>query len=92
MSIPTIHSNGTSWKALLAQIVKAARDVRHAEDALREAWPNARDYYVEGPDAYREAVKKWEAMQADLGSVRHRLEAVADGIWDQEPVRGETRV
>ena len=82
MKIPTIHRNGTPWKALLEPIIKAGREVRRAEEALRAAWPNGRDYYPQGPEALPEAVRQWEAMQIDLVSVRLRLEQIADGIWD----------
>lgn len=82
MMIPTVHGNGTSWEALLEGIVKAARKVRQAEDALREAWPNGRDYYPQGAEALQKALRQWEEMQTDLGSVRRRLEDIADGLWD----------
>ncbi|MGH7164989.1 MAG: hypothetical protein ACREIS_05625 [Nitrospiraceae bacterium] len=84
-TLPTIHSNGTSWRALLSEVIVAARAMRLAEDALREAWPNGRDYYPQGDQALQRVEGEWNDMQRRLVSVRLDLERFADGLHDLEP-------
>lgn len=84
-TMPTVHANGTSWRALLSGVVNAARSVRRAEEALRQAWPNGRDYYPQGDHALRKAEEEWLDMSRRLISVRDDLEKIADGLWEQEP-------
>jgi len=52
---PTVHLNGTSAKDLWAGYEAAYDAVRAAQDALRKIEFNARDYYVQGNDAYSKA-------------------------------------
>jgi len=54
-TLPTVHLNGTSVESLL-HAYSAALDAAHAlSTALREAAPNARDYYPQGDDAFNQA-------------------------------------
>ena len=46
MMVPTIHLNGTSHDELLRQILDAKEAIRKAVEALANAAPNMRDYYV----------------------------------------------
>ena len=55
MVFPTVHLNGTSRAVLLDANQKAARAIADAIEALHDAAPNARDYYVQGVDAYSQA-------------------------------------
>lgn len=84
-TLPTIHSNGTSWRALLSDVVDATRAIKRAEEALRKAWPNGRDYYPQGDAAMQKAVAEWDDMVARLRSVQDDLEKIAGGIYAQEP-------
>jgi len=52
---PTVHLNGTSAKDLWEGYEAAYDAVRAAQDALRKIEFNARDYYVQGNDAYSKA-------------------------------------
>jgi hypothetical protein len=52
---PTVHSNGTSHRELWAGYEAAYDAVRAAQDALRKIEFNARDYYVQGNEAYGKA-------------------------------------
>lgn len=52
MYTPTVHSNGTSKSALVAQQRAVMTAARAFMDALREADPHGRDYYVQGDGAY----------------------------------------
>ena len=83
MLIPTVHLNGSSGEVLLDQYTTAAESVRQAIDKLCDAGPNARDYYVQGPDAALAAQREHEARLAALKRVRDELAAIAEGIQDQ---------
>lgn len=52
-------------------------------DALAQTAPNARDYYVQGPDAMREAVEQHEIRQLRLDTVRAELEELYQAIEEQ---------
>ena len=52
---PTVHLNGTSAKDLWAGYEAAYEAVRAAQDALGKIEFNARDYYVQGNEAYGKA-------------------------------------
>jgi hypothetical protein len=91
MLIPTVHLNGTSGEALLDQYTTAAQSVRQAIDKLCDAGPNARDYYVQGPDAALAAQREHESRIAALKRVRDDLAAIAEGIQDQLDERDASR-
>ena len=83
MLVPTIHLNGTSGEDLLDQYASAVEAVREAIDAVCDAGPNARDYYVQGPDAALAAQREHEARVASIKRVRDDLAAIVEGIQDQ---------
>ena len=91
MLIPTIHLNGTSGEDLLDQYAAAAEVVRKAIDAVCAAGPNARDYYVQGPDASLAVQREHEARVATLKRVRDDLAAIAEGIQDQIDAKEASR-
>jgi hypothetical protein len=55
ITAPTVHLNGTSAKDLWEGYEAAYDAVRAAQDALRQIEFNARDYYVQGDEAYSKA-------------------------------------
>lgn len=89
--IPTIHMNGTTGEVLLDQFTAAAAAVQKAIDAACDAGPNARDYYVQGPDAPLTAQREHEARVTSLKRVRDDLAAIAEGIQDQLDARDAAR-
>jgi hypothetical protein len=91
MLVPTVHSNGTAGEVLLDQHTAAAQAVQKAIDAVCDAGPNARDYYVQGPDASLAAQRAHEARVKALKIVRDDLAAIAEGIQDQLDVRDAAR-
>jgi hypothetical protein len=91
MLIPTVHLNGTTGEVLLDQYATAARAVQAAIDAVCDAGPNARDYYVQGPDAALAAQREHEARVGALKVVRGELAAIAEGIQDQLDARDAAR-
>jgi hypothetical protein len=89
--IPTVHLNGSSGEVLLDQYTTAAEAIRKALDAVCNSGPNARDYYVQGPDAALAAQREHEARLASLKRVRDELAAIAEGIQDQLDTRDAAR-
>lgn len=84
MRIPTVHMNGTGAETLLEQTTEAARAVDEAIDKIRAAWPNGRDYYVQGDNALREAQAEWQARVDKLMGVKKELEQIMLGIDAQD--------
>lgn len=91
MMTPTVHLNGTAGEVLLDQYTVAATAVQKAIDAVCDAGPNARDYYVQGPDAGFAAQREHEARVAALKGMRDQLATIADGIQDQLDARDAAR-
>ena len=91
MLIPTVHMNGTAGDVLCDQFTAAADAVRKAIDAVCDAGPNARDYYVQGPDAALAAQREHEERIASLKRVRDELAAIAEGVQDQLDLRDASR-
>ena len=81
--IPTVHGNGTSGEVLHDQYVAAAAAVCKAIDAVCDAGPNARDYYVQGADAALAAQREHETRVAAIKRVRDDLTAIVESIQDQ---------
>lgn len=79
---PTVHLNGTSGDILEAQLLRVVSDLRTALGSAHDATPNARDYYVQGSDAFPAAsnqhVRRVGLLQAVLKEYDELLEAVTD--------------
>lgn len=73
MKTPTIHLNGTARSQLQEQYDRAYRALTEAVQALNDAGPNARDYYVQEVGAYGVACREHEARLAALAQVRDDL-------------------
>lgn len=83
LAIPTVHSNGTSGKELLAQLLLAYRAVKEAERLLAAACPHNRDYYVQFGNPGKEAREQHASRMYRLHSVAVELETIAIAIQDQ---------
>lgn len=83
MMIPTVHNNGTAGEALVDQNMAALDAVRKAIDAVCEATPNARDYYVQWPEAPEAAKRDHEARVKALTTVRDELAAIVEAVQTQ---------
>jgi len=83
MKHPTIHLNGTHPQDLYEQLSRAIQAIREAESKLTEAYPNGRDYYVQGAGAITEAVVEHRARLLKLASVREELEQLIEPIADR---------
>ncbi len=85
MMIPTIHLNGTGADALVDQLADATTALLDAERVLHAAAPNARDYYPQGPDAFRLATQEHVSRLERLRSVRLELVTICEAIADGRP-------
>lgn len=81
---PTIHLNGTSRDALYEQMVEVGSALVKALDALREAAPNARDYYPQGPDAFEQARREHESRVERVNAVQAEVEDLLNHIAEVE--------
>jgi hypothetical protein len=88
MRFPTIHSNGTSFKTLDAEYMRAYEAVDVALDALAKVTCHGRDYYVQdhvpGSDAAQEAFKEHHARLVSLAKVKAELMQIVVNINEQE--------
>jgi hypothetical protein len=82
MMKPTVHLNGTSKASLAQQYENAAATLQAAIKALYEAAPNARDYYVQGPDAFNVAAREHAARAQTLAAVLADLQALWEHVED----------
>lgn len=82
MEFPTVHLNGTSKAALLAQHIDAIEHLRTARRKLAEAAPHSRDYYVK-PNTYPQAVEEHHARLDMVQAVISDLEKIAERIAAQ---------
>jgi hypothetical protein len=80
MITPTIHMNGTSRRALLADLTGAIKAVNAAVDAVKKTCPHGRDYYPQGPNAIKEALRQHCARVSLLEKVIEELTTLAISV------------
>lgn len=78
MQKPTIHLNGSGKRHLADTYRDANEALYQAIKALEQAAPNARDYYPQGPDAYRQASKEHAERLAKLVQIRQEIDELCD--------------
>jgi len=77
--LPVVHRNGTSRAELLEQACDAGAAISRALNALYEAGPNQRDYYVK-PGHWEKALAQHERRIETLKALLTELQAQAEGI------------
>lgn len=75
LTLPSIHLNGTSRKMLREDYTKAYHALIEFRDAFQAIEFNARDYYVQGPDAFNQARTERDAQFQRIGDLMSYLEA-----------------
>jgi hypothetical protein len=83
LATPTVHINGTSKQALIDQLGDAIHALHEAGRKLAAATPNARDYYVQGNDAFTTAMRQHDARMTKLREIVAELETIGDAVFDQ---------
>jgi hypothetical protein len=87
MRIPTVHLNGTSSDALTTQVREAQQALRIALEALQEAAPHGRDYYVQEGAATKEAIQEHTSRLSRVKSVLDEMSEIREGIETQKLAR-----
>lgn len=85
MTLPTIHANGTSLDTLLDgydAIDLALYDLIAKWQAVEF---NARDYYLQGPDAYTQARDERQQHSAKIQEIRAYIDGIRQHLYDQLP-------
>ena len=80
MRIPTVHLNGTGKEMLTKGYTEAYHALQAAEQSLCEIEFNARDYYIQGPDAWTEAKKEMDARLDVIGKIKIEIENILIAI------------
>jgi len=80
MIYPTVHLNGTSKAELIDQLCTASSAMADAIKALENASPNARDYYVQGQYAMRDAQDQHARHVNALVQVKNEIDQIAEHI------------
>lgn len=80
MILPTIHSNGSDKRDLFDGYIAAILAVESAIDATSRAAPHGRDYYVQGPDALRQATAEHQRRVQQLNAVCLELVKLAEHV------------
>lgn len=84
MIAPIVHYNGTSQAELLRQLETAWSAVDAAIEALCQAAPNARDYYVQSSsEAFDQALTEHRGRLARLQAVADELGTLQIAVADQ---------
>ena len=69
ITLPTIHLNGNSRRALLSQYQKVHNPLLKAWDAMTQIQFHPRDYYVQGDTAWDAADKERTEVYTDLRKI-----------------------
>jgi hypothetical protein len=88
MIFPTIHLNGTSPEMLRDGYTAARQAVGDAIRAMEKIEFNARDYYPQGPDAWRQADGEMRLRYTHLSFVITDLEKLEMHCQDAIDARG----
>ena len=80
--VPTVHLNGDTQETLLRQVTDAMEALYVAIEAMYRAGPNGRNFYPQGPQAFRLAAEEHEKRIAVVRGVRDELAVIAEAIAD----------
>lgn len=84
MIAPRIHMNGDAKSTLVNAIFSASLAINTASDLLRETRPNARNYYVISPSAFRQAEVEHKSRVLRLQAIHDELLAMFMAIEQDE--------
>lgn len=84
MKAPTIHMNGTAASELANQWILVYHKANDTIDALKQAEPNGRDYYVQGAGAIGEALEDQMSLLRRVQGVADEAERVLLDLMDQD--------
>lgn len=81
IQLPTIHLNGTSQKMLFTGYDRAASLLHNFTEAWSEIEFNARDYYVDGPQAWGKAMDCRQEISRRIQEVKDYLNAHREHLY-----------
>ena len=79
---PCVHMNGTGKQALLDNLECVYYAVEKVRDALKQAAPNGRDYYI-GTNTYKAAADQHTQRLVMLDTFQKHIEAEMELISNQ---------
>lgn len=82
LTVPTIHINGTAKKDLVEPLLAAHRALIEAREAVHKTVPNGRDYYPQGDDAIRTALREHQDRVNRLYAIEQEIESLCLAIID----------
>lgn len=85
LTLPTLHSNGTSKERLIDALCDARNALDAAYKALKLTAPNGRDYYPQGPDALIAAVADHSRRMIMVDTVIRELDDLTIAIDQSSP-------
>ncbi len=80
MRKPTLHLNGTGKEMLYRGYEEAWDALGAAHKALKKIEFNARDYYIQGSDAWPEAVSEMDARLDAIERIEKEIEEILIAI------------
>lgn len=83
LAVPTVHLNGTHGQDLVEQQKKVWHAAKALQDALCEAAPHGRDYYVQPGPALQIARGQNDDRIAAVQKILGETEAILDSLWHQ---------
>lgn len=83
--LPTVHLGGTSHKMLTQGYEDAYFALKTFIKAFGHIEFNARDYYVQGPDAWNDAADARTDMNVKIGDLVKYVEDHLDHLAEQAP-------
>jgi hypothetical protein len=78
--IPSVHLNGDTREELRRINLAAYRAAQTLIDALCEAAPNGRNWYVQGPDAINKATAQHRSRVMRAEGIKAELEDIVYGL------------
>lgn len=82
--LPSIHKNGTAKASLIEQLMEAKQAVVMAIEALNQACPNQRDFYMRPDEHWELALSVFRGRKTALIAVRNDLDADMEAIDKME--------
>ena len=82
---PTVHMNGTGFSDLWDGYTAIDADLHKLADSFSKVEFNARDYYVQGPEAYTSARDTRYSMAQKLRDIQEYVNTIRMALDCQRP-------
>lgn len=88
--VPMIHLNGTHGRELMEQLAQASRGLGNAIHDMGQAYPNARDYYPLGDDAFTTARAEHDDRVKRVAGIKQEIDVILEAVanaYDEQTAR-----